>query len=283
MDKAPRPVKIVMFLLFLLLFGAFIPFMLHTFGVHCNTDGEVVKTSSLDVLHNIQIAFIDPTEQTNITSFYPEKIGLDVIEDVVGTNCYFEVCHVEDNEFYTSGQDECDNKTLIYPFLDKKWSWERCITCDGDVNFSYIYRDFIGAVNRDYYCFGDAYAIDYDEMGWIQKLVCKPNSRCMPPEHYYYDYSSGLFTCQDLDICGVNATNNSITYRLDDYLKSAGAELMYGEESNNDYKRLLYFKCSKDANPNLTLYGIPIFDYKIWLVLMVIAGMFLFLRNIKRH
>ena len=277
MDKAPKPLKIALFLVFLLLFTAIIPFMLHSFGIHCNSDGQTVKTSAFNVIDNIQIAFIDPNEQINTSSYEPS------VQFAFGDSqfsCRQPSCHNREDFFWFYTMDECENETLIYPYVDDGGLLTDCIICDGDINFSYIEGKF-GYAKRDYFCFGDAHRINRSDMGWLQKLLCKPTSVCMPPEHYYYDYSQGLYVCEDLDVCGLN--NTIIEYTIDSALRDAGGEVLYTESNEKSYQRAMSFKCDKNGNANFTFFGIPIFDYKIWLVLIVISVMFIFLNKIKRH
>lgn len=280
MDKIPRPLKIAFFLIFLLLFGVFIPFMLHTFGVHCNSNSQVVKTSSLDILTNLKIAFIDPDEQTNISSFQPDIIGFDTIGNLGGVPCSYDICYYpNDDAYYWESNSICENRTILKPFLTKHFDFESCVTCDGDINYSIILEAF-GFRTADYFCYGDAYPIPYENRSWTQKILCNPSRRCMPPPHYYYDYDTGLFTCYDIDVCGI-FTNITTVYKIDDYLHDAGGELMYDNQNKNDYKKMMLFKCQNDGQPILTLYGIPLFDYKIWLMIIVIAVLIMFLSMIK--
>lgn len=170
----------------------------------------------------------------------------------------------------------------MYPFLTKHYNWQQCVRCEGDVNYS-IVHGILGMSENEWLCFGDAYRLDEDEMGWFQKMVCNPDSRCMPPLHFYYEYDTGTFDCIDLEYCSQNNSNYTTTAVIDEELKSAGAELRYKGETDKSYKKAILFKCSKDLKPQITLFGIPIFDYKIWLFLMIIGGMFIFLNKIKKH
>ncbi len=48
--------------------------------------------------------------------------------------------------------------------------------------------------------------------------------------------------------------------------------------------KILY--CSnviKKLRPQMTIYGIPLFDYKVWLLLMVVSGMVFVMLRMKDH
>lgn len=269
------------FLIMLLLFGAMIPFMLHLFGVHCNYDGEIVKTSPLALTSNLRIAFIDADEVYNKSSYLPESLS---VAGVPVESCRKPVCY--DNEtdaYYFESSSVCDNKTIIYPYLTTQASWSRCITCDGDINGTHIVGYEGTAFTDVYLCFGDAHRIPEDEMNWYQSWSCDPDSRCIPPEHYYYEYDTGTYDCEDLDICGVNVTNDSIVPVIDEELKSVGAELMYPNQEFKDYRSAILFKCDKSLKPQITLYGLPVFNYKVWLLIMVISILVTVMTRLKPY
>jgi len=280
-NKAPKPIQLAMFLLFLLLLGSLIPFTMHLFGIHCTSAGDVVKISPMKLTKNIKLAFLDKDDIYNVSEFQPDTIGFLPL-DIGGESCVKPICHDEDDFWFWQSTNECDNKTIIHPFLTKRFDWQKCVVCDGDENFSIIHSSYSIAAERETLCFGDAYRIAEEDMNFVQRMFCDPESRCMPPLHYYYNYTTGKFTCLDLEYCAENVTNQTIIPRIDEELKEGDAELMY-KDTKKDYKKLLFFKCDKKCNPQLTIYGIPFLDYKMWLLIFVVGVMFLFLRSIKKH
>ena len=289
LDKAPKPLKFLLFLLFLVGLVSLIPFFLHLIGFHCNSDLDVVKTSSLKFATNIRIAFMDEDDIINTTSYLPEGItteGALTYIPVVGLitllpteACYRNVC-VNNGKFYYSVEDECENETILTPFaLDSStFDFARCVNCDSEWNKTFI-RGTFGASETKNLCFDDVYAINDSEQGWVQRLVCDPADRCIPPNYYYFEYDTGLYTCNEPDVCGVN--NTEIVSRADSLLEDAEGELLYKTDNDKAYTSAVRLKCDKAFRPQVTFFGIPAFDYRIWLMLGVIFIMFIFLAQIK--
>lgn len=285
-NKSPASVKIIFFLLMLLVFSAMIPFMLHLFGIHCTFEGEIVTTSPLSVITNVKLGLLDANEVYNRSSYVPDTIGLDVpvAELLPEESCRVEVCHVTGmpSDIWTySATADCDNETTRWVFKDKDWDWSRCIICDGDSNFTVIEGNI--ASESGYYCFGDAYPIPDDEKSWFQGWVCNPDQRCVPPKNYYFESDTGTFDCIDDYSCGQNLTGDDIIPLINQELENVDAELLYTETDGIDDRSAIMFACTDNNKPQITFFGIPIFDYRTWLILIVIYSMFIFLRNIRRH
>jgi len=280
-NKAPRPVQIGMFLVILLLFGSIIPFMFHLFGVHCNHDADVVKTNTLSFITNLKIAFIEKEEGYNSEEFQPDTIAL-LPYDIGGESCVKPICHDTDEFWFWQSSSDCNNQTIIHPFLTKHWDWQKCVVCNGSENYSIVQSATTIITDREWLCFGNAYRIDDDDMSFLQKALCDPQSRCIPPRNYYYNYNTGKYTCLEPDICGANVSIGNQSYLIDEELKDAGGERLYKDDIKS-YDKAFFFKCDKNLNPQLTFFGVPFLDYKLWLFLVVIAVMFIFLNKIKRH
>jgi len=275
MDKAPRPVQILFFLLLLVAFVSIIPFFLHLVGFHCNSDGKIVRLSPLKVISNTELAFMGKGEIINSTSYLPESIVGNTV------SCRKPVCIVG-GKYYWQSETECSGQTIVYPYLSTGHSLTRCFDCSGDDNLTTIHGSFSNT-ETFYLCLGDAYPRNLSNVGiftlYYQTLYCSED-RCEPPIHYYYDYDTGLYVCKDLDVCGGN--NTVIISSVDDLLENAGGELYYPSSiDNKDYRSLVKLTCSDNLSPQITFYGIPVFDYRIWLMLIVIYVMFMFLSKIK--
>lgn len=277
MDKAPRPIKFMFFLLMLVGLVAMIPFMLHFFGFHCNTSSELIQLSPLKVTTNIRLAFIGADEYINTSSYVPEN--LNTFGFFSSDSCRKPVCYI-DGEYYYQSMDECDNQTIVYPYLTTLVTWSRCSICDGNVTSTFI-RGAIGNSDTFYLCHGDSYTINKSDRNWYQSLTCNEDDRCFPPNYYYYEYDTGTYDCLDLDVCGIN--NTEIISVTDDLLKEADGKLLNKITNKNDYRKTITLKCDKNFSPQITFFGIPVFDYRIWLLFSVLFVMFMFLNNIKRH
>lgn len=275
MDKAPKPIKFLFFLLMLVGLVAMIPFVLHLFGFHCNTSSQIIQVSPLKVVTNVKLAFIGGDEFINTTSYVPENLKS---FGIATESCRKPVCYV-DGQYYYQSMDECDNQTIVYPYLTTLATWSRCSICDGDVNSTFV-RGVIGTSDTNYLCHGDSYRINKSDMNWYQSWTCDED-RCIPPNYYYYEFDTGTYDCLDLDVCGLN--NTEIISVTDDILKEANGKLLDTISNKHDYRKTVTLKCDKNFSPQITFFGIPVFDYRIWLMLSIIFVLFMFLSNIKKH
>jgi len=273
-DKAPRPLKILLFLFFLIAFGNVIIWLFHLGGVHCNTDKEVIKTDTIDIVTNVKVLYSSSVstltgEVVSVEEAHPWTKFIYLGSALESCSYYmknvsgeFQFCQDFNStgcEYYYRDAD-CHNCTEI----DVGWVY------NSDLLLNWVY---VGTVCDD--------GARYKSKSWFgRNIACEP--LCDIPEHYAWNNQEGYFECADPDYCGVNATKEP-DYEIDFLLKEAGGRLLYETPNENDYRRFIQIKCSDNYNPQLTLYGIPVFDYKIWLIIIVIATMFLFLRNIKRH
>ena len=282
-DNAPKPLKIILFLFMLVGLVALVPFFLHVTGFHCNTDGEVIQLSPLKVATNVRIGLMDAGELINSSSYIPDPSEHNFIPVF---SCRKPVCLVN-GTYYWDSSVYCDGQTIIYPYLTTLAEWSRCSVCDGEVNYTQVRGQI--ADDSFYLCHGDAYHINESDMNWYQSWTCDEGDRCFPPNHYYYEYDTGTYDCIDLNICGENQT--IITSKGDDLLEEKGGEKLYETPSSGDYRSFIRLRCDKDVKPEITIYGglgkdkrgFPIFDYKIWLFIIIIFILFMFLGNIKRH
>ena len=275
-NKSPKPIKILLFLLFLLLFGSIISFFLHLSGIHCTTEKEVVKNDVIDIAGNMNLIWIknhniDFDENVTLDEVHPYRdIGFGICQRQyrqTNLGCYVACDNITDSDcdYYYTGGEEC--------YTCNETTLKMC-----EETGSFFGSELFGSGSGIPYCSGDAYP---KEWTWTQKWL-KCNRRCEIPLGYKWDSDEGYYLCDDDDICGANATNRPQT-RLDDALTQTGATLLYDNTEKRDYKKLITIKCTNNLNPELTFFGIPVFNYKIWLIIIVIAIMFIFLTNIKRH
>jgi len=278
-DKTPRPIKILLFLLMLVGLISMIPFMLHIFGFHCNTDSEIIQTSPRKFIINLQLAFTGADEYINTSSYVPDNINAPLLGFPIAS-CRKPVCLVN-GTYYWESDPYCDGKTTIYPSLTTLAVWSRCSICQGDVNSIGIQSSNMLGTDYFYLCLEDSIHLNQSDRNWYQDWVCDEGEDCTVPKYYKYEFDTGTFDCVDLDICGLN--NTKIISVVDDLLDQVGGELLYPEGTTKNYESVARLKCDKSLNPELTFFGIPIFDYKIWLLLIVIYCMFIFLSIIKKH
>jgi hypothetical protein len=272
-DKVPRPVKIIIFLLFLLFFGGLISFFLHITGIHCNSNLEVVKTPITDLNTNVRILFLTKEDivtgaTVSICDAHPDKCGEE-------KDCYFFARRQNDSGFY-----EVCNETSTDPNCKYLMKEGLCFNCtEREICFNPVgaFWFFNGFCTWHSVCIDDAY---YTELG--SGIGCRNADDCSVPRGYMWNSTDGLYYCIDDDICGVNATQSRPI--VDEYLLRSGADLVYSDSTDTrSYTKAIRIKCDKNLNPDLTFFGIPLFDYRIWLVIIIIAVMFLFLNKVKKH
>jgi hypothetical protein len=289
-QKAPRPVQIVFFLLLLLGAVSMIPFMLHLSGFHCNNNAEPVKTPFYKIITNVRIAFTDAEEDYNITSYTPPTMTFVLIPH---TACRLALCNVSGDLYYSS-ENECDNETLFYPYTTNgaevfggfvRPDWSSCITCTGTIK---VLETELG--ERHTVCLGDAYAIPEEDMGFYQSLTCTPDEsfnqntipdRCVPPYNYYYEYDTGTYDCTNPSVCGANITQP--VRKIDELLESVDAKLLYQDGNDESIDRIVGLQCDKNLTPQIVVWKIPIFDYRLWILLIVIYVMFMFAFLVNRQ
>jgi hypothetical protein len=284
-NKAPKPVAFLFFLILLFIFTTFISFTLHLFGVHCTSTGDAVKVSLLKFGTNIELAFIGANEPLNESSYTPQPItvGTGVIALIGREVCFRTICFHE-GEYFWKEQSECDNETIIYPYKSRTWDYWQCAVCNGTVNETFIRGQFGSSETVDL-CFGNALPLDPDSMNFYQRNFCDPSSQCAVPRNYYYDYAINKYVCTDEDICGENNTNSTtIITKADQLLEGADAELMYSPTiADRDIRRAVTFRCDKEGSPYLTFFQIPVFDYRVWLLIVVIYTMLIMLSHITQQ
>lgn len=273
-NKTPRPVQIIFFLLFLFLFTQVITFTMHLVGLHCTTDKVVVKNEVIDITGNLNLIWIkshnvDFDENVTLEEMHPYRdIGFGICQRqyiLTSEGCY-DICDnitTDPNcNYYYSGGDECYscNSTNIK-------------LCEDAGRF--FGSELLGIGTGVPFCSGNATSIDWS---FFQKYF-RCNRRCEIPDGYTWSNEDGVYLCIDDDICGVNATSRPIN-RLDDALQKAGAVTLYTSDRKT-YRNLITFRCNNNLDVDMTFFGIPIFDYKLWLIIIVIAVMFIFLSKIK--
>ncbi len=126
-------------------------------------------------------------------------------------------------------------------------------------------------------CASDGYRLDHYPL--LTRLTCNWIG-CAPPEYYFYNYTVDKFECMDSSC--INAT-------LDDYNRRIyeieGATPAYPFVNGSyDYMNLMYVACAEDnpVNVRLTLYGIDIFSYKLWVALTILGILIYFYSQFRK-
>lgn len=259
-DTIPRPIKFILFLLLLLVAGTLIQSSLHLFGVFCDSADHPVNIG-LNIFNNIDlISEIPSTEFIGV-----EAIGTANLQRGV------EEC----SQYYESG-------TIIYDDGTKENFTERwfyngraCTTCE----IITVDPEGFTLTGNQKLCLGDALRQSNEDKSLLDKWFCgkKWFGRCEPPEHYYYDSAINLYMCED-------ETCEGITMGMvwDDKLQEQGATYLYpeGTFTKTSYDKFVSITCS-DIKPNITVYSIPIFDYRMWILLTLVIILIWVLTKLK--
>lgn len=255
-NKVPAPIKFIIFLLLLLVFGNIFSYFLHIGGVHCNSEREVVKVDFIDVTSNLNIMKASGAllrgMSLNITEVYPDRRPED---------CYYFA-----RELSTGYFEECN---ITDPHVDCKYwlkdgSYGGCHDCVEDT-ICFDSQRVLGICGWQSVCSGDVmYSNDTGGMN------C--GDACYTPKYYQFNSTTGLFDCLNETYCGENSTL-SFT-EIDEKIERANGVLLYEASTDGDYMSLVKLKCNSDLRPRLTIVGIDVFNYKIWLLLAVIVVLF---------
>ena len=119
------------------------------------------------------------------------------------------------------------------------------------------------------YCVGDGSPLPKElYTSWQQNIYCDWLN-CKPPSGYIFNYTEGKFHC--LAYWCLNET-------LDDYndnIRAAeGATPVYIlDDDKYKGRNIVYFKCpiNNPVNIRLTFFGLDVFDYRIWLMFLLLS------------
>ncbi len=232
-DKAPKPIKLVIFLLFLLFFGAVITAVLHITGIHCDSSKEVQKIDTLDISTNVKIYWWD-IKDTALTPV------LDINEALPYNFLSFDdpasacVYYMKNN----SGEFEiCTNSSDVgCKFYFKASSCHNCTPVD--VGRVYAPDTFLNWINLKPVC-GDN-ATRLTSQNWIKSIILC-DSACKIPPHYQWDIDLGRFECYELEYCGLNATFTPDS-RIDQELDDSNAEPLYKDKNAKGISNVILIK-----------------------------------------
>lgn len=271
MNKVPKPIKFLIFLLSLLLFGTVLTFMLHLSGVHCTSDKEVVRVSIFKVATNFNIIWESTdkvfTAQTlSICDAHPSKCGKE-------NECYFYAQKLDNGLYSNCNLTNATSECLYY--LNDGY----CHNCTSEEICFQESMFWIFCGQWHDVCLDDAYPSEYSSEF---DLYTGCGYSCYVPHNYLWNITTGQYECYNETYCGVNATKIANPV-IDEKLKRANAKLIYPDIKNkNSYTKLIYLKCDEDFDPTITVFGLPIFNYKYWVLLIVIYILVVVLLTIKK-
>lgn len=266
-SKAPTPIIIMIFLMFLMLLDPLTSLMFNLAGFHCNSDNEVMKLSALQIGANVQLLIqaqeeVITGEELNFSEVHPDKQP---------SECYFYARETSEINHYETCYNVSDTTNCTYLY-----DLGSCFNCTNDDIYFEKTAFFFVSEWKDV-CLDDAYPPPPSD-NFADGLTC--NHGCDIPNNYKFDHETGTYKCTDLSECGNNATPTDT--QKDQILRNNGAEPLYETKGvNEDYTGVITMQCDNSNRARMTFFGIDLFSYKIWLFLIVIGAMFTMLYKLQ--
>jgi hypothetical protein len=253
----PKPVIFIIFLTIMLLLAQLLTFFFNMNGIFCTSSDIPVRVEGnffTSLISNINLMSELPD---------PDSIGKEV----------------QDVNTLQSGVMECSvclgSGTIIYSngsktnFANKKcfYQYDGCVNCQPNqiVDIELTGRDLVNV------CLKDAYPKTNEEKSFLSKAFCgaKYFGRCEPPAHYFYSANDNYYRCADNTCNGITAGDT-----WDNKLLERGAMPIYktiesGKLEGKAYDEGIGISC-KDLRPKLSFYRLDIFDFKIWIFILLL-------------
>ena len=127
------------------------------------------------------------------------------------------------------------------------------------------------------FCEADSFRIENEDKSFWKRITCGGVLGCEPPEHYYYDSAINLYVCADDTCTGITAGQI-----WNEKLMAEDGKYLYpeGDKGGKSYTNFVGIGC-KDIRPKITVFGIPIFDYQMWILGMLVFMLVWFYTRIK--
>ncbi len=210
--------------------------MFSFWGYHCDTQNNLYKVSTLNVLTNFKLMNNIP-EGDQLQSGYMESQTMG--NSLIGSRC---VVKDINGTYYFQGSV--------------------CTNCN----------ETITTIETGSYhvCSGDTYRINDEDKPFYKRWLCTDDGGmgyCDIPKNFFFNQTLGLYQCQDLDVCG----NYTSLNKYDDQLREKG-ELIRDRETSLSYDDAFSVKC-EELKPEFQFFKIPIFNYKLWIFAIVLMAM----------
>jgi len=269
LTSAPRLLQLLIFLLMVLLLASIFGFFINGTGNFCDTAGNEYKTGTFSVVTNIQL-IADMPSNDDLNS---ETIDANTVDE---GNTKILTC----GAFFYDVEKILDNGTRTgleegYYFHDSG----RCTECDN------IIKVYVGVGQTERYCDQEVlYPKSYDDLTLLGKWTCgKTLGACSIPEGYYWRQTDNQLVC-DSPLCKNEVgEDNTVGQLWNLKLKQSGAKIVEEEDANRqDYKNMITLDCEAgDINPKFKFFGIEVFNYKLWVMLILFSALIWAVYKIK--
>ena len=257
MHIIPRPLIFLIFIFIIVLIAQLLTYIFNIFGIYC-TSGDIPMTIGFNPLKTAELIGDIP----QASDLGKEEVDPNALQHGV------ENCVWQPTGTYTLTYDDGTEENSSTP----RWFYNGrggCVDCT--LVTVYVWR---GIGTPEKWCINDAHTKPYNEKGTLAKWFCgaKYYGRCEPPLHYYWQATTGQYVCDDPTCTGITVGEN-----WNNILEQNGATPLYadayGEAKDISHEAFVSVQC-KDVRPKLTLYGLDVFNFQYWLIIMLIAIMF---------
>lgn len=277
-DLIPKPIKFILFFVLIIFFMNIIQSMFGLFGLFCSS-GDIPMTTGGNIFKNIDLVQKMPD---------PTLINLNGV--TIDDNFRTEQCSI-----YLKSGDIVYPDNSVTHFSSGRWFYRgtACSRCDKIKVFNYTSEQSTILDNpspQDGLCEEDVY-YNYN-LSWFSKIRCTRSflglsdyELCLPPKGYYFDSDTNIYLCDSFKNDCVNGSKkNTIGQKWDDDLIEKGAVPLYPsgvDSSDTSDKSFIGIKCV-DVRPKLALFRqIEIFDYRLWIMILLLIFVFLLYKMAK--
>jgi hypothetical protein len=269
----PKPLLFIIFFVILLLIGGVIQFSLQIFGVFCDS-----------AKHPVNIGF--GTDNFGLISDVPDQNLLGISgKTIQNWNMkipvvpYVSITFPAAKSVITRCSHRYLNAEVCYSStnctnVSDQWFFDGqlCANCTTATIYDYGATMGGAVLDTSNKCIGNATRINDSEKSFWQKTFCSDNPNlfqsCDIPVNYYYDSTLNILRCNS----GSNCLNLTIGQQWDQLLEDNGAVYLYPNQSSDnygDYNNAVGIKCSDNLHPLITLFGIELFNYQLWILLFL--------------
>lgn len=252
---APKPLLYLIFLIFLVAFSLLFSYALNFTGNYCDTNGNEYTTGAFRIADNIELLASMPKN----SELGQQEIPVDETVALIIPKCiaFFNDPYTYEGGWFITNRAYITNGSGYY------YDGGFCTDCEKDK----IFDNTTG--NSGTYCLGDVYRLEDNEKSWAQKSLCGTTlGGCEPPANYYYDHNTASYVCVDNSCEG-----QTIGDVWNKKLLSIGAKIQEPDDiPKRSYLKALAIQCDVgDVNPKFKFFGIELFNYKLWVVIMLLS------------
>lgn len=257
-NSAPRPLQLIIFLFLLVGLSFAMGFFINVTGNFCDTQGNLYQTGTFSIITNTELLIRMPSNQ-EINEI--EEIDVENYQETL-----FECGVFLSGLYYVQENGSREPLEEDYYFKDSG----RCTKCE-DVRKVFGKE---GILVTQKYCADDIlYPKEYEELSILGKWTCgKTLGACSIPEGYYYSRTTNSFICYE-ELCKITNETNTFGKLWNNQLKQTGAKIITRDEINErDYRNVVRVDCDMaDIHPKLKFFSIELFNYKLWVIIGLLA------------